>query len=162
MLWRYRFYRWEFSFGFNYTLKQVEILLGFNYGQNLAGRRVLVLFFKSKEMNKLCLILLFTATFSFAQTDLEPVLEFIAQQEEVENVDISYLRDELIYLQNHPLNLNKENLEVLLELGLLNELQYNELLLHLSTSGKLLSLYELQALKHWQKEDYLRIKPSFL
>lgn len=29
------FTRWEFSFGLNYKLKPIEILLGFNYGQNL-------------------------------------------------------------------------------------------------------------------------------
>ncbi len=89
---------------------------------------------------------------SFAQTIdnkdenlIEKKVETIAENTEME-MDYTMLVDQLTrYLQN-PLNLNNATREDFDDLGLLSDIQINNLLDHITRNGKLMSVYELQSI----------------
>ena len=76
-------------------------------------------------------------------------IEFISEQLEDENIDLTALVEQLNMLFDNPINLNSATAEQLQELGLLTDLQINDLLLHRKLFGKLISIYELQGLPFW-------------
>jgi hypothetical protein len=86
-------------------------------------------------------------------------IEFISEQEESENVDLSDMMDLLSQYFEKPLNLNKVSKEELQSLGLLSIFQIQDLLLHLRENGQLISIYELQSLRYWDTETIQRILP---
>lgn len=105
-------------------------------------------------MNKLVFFLLFQllAVSVIGQTRQEVVqqrIEFISEQLESEEVDLTDVTASLNYYLDHPLNLNSATREQLQELGLLTDVQINDLLLHRKLFGKFISVYELQVLKYW-------------
>jgi hypothetical protein len=57
--------------------------------------------------------------------------------------------DRLLHYIDHPLDLNTATKSDLSELSLLNDVQINELLVHIERFGKLISIYEIQALPSW-------------
>ncbi|MBE7170026.1 MAG: helix-hairpin-helix domain-containing protein [Williamsia sp.] len=65
----------------------------------------------------------------------------------------------LNYFSRHPLNLNKAGKEDLEELGLINEIQVNQLLTYRRMLGNLLSVYELQAVPGWDLSLIQRVLP---
>jgi DNA uptake protein ComE-like DNA-binding protein len=89
---------------------------------------------------------------SFGQEKSEVVqqrIEFIAEQLETEEIDLTNIIEQLNYYFDHPLNLNSALAEELEELNLLSSVQINDLLLHRKAYGKFISIYELQSLEYW-------------
>ncbi len=80
---------------------------------------------------------------------LQQRIEILAEQLENEEVDLTAVLEQLSYYYDHPLNLNFATSDELENLGLLNEFQIKNLLLHLELNGKLISVFELQSLEYW-------------
>lgn len=76
-------------------------------------------------------------------------VEFIAEQAESEEIDLTNIFEQLNYYYDHPINLNNTDADELRSLGLLTEVQISDVLLHTQRFGKFISIYELQALKYW-------------
>ena len=57
------------------------------------------------------------------------------------------------------MNLNSATSESLQDLGLLTELQINDLLLHRKLFGKFISIYELQGLPYWDMNTIYMVLP---
>lgn len=76
-------------------------------------------------------------------------IEFIVEKSGDEEVDFTTYFEVLNELYEHPINLNKTDREELNSLGLLDEFQMRDLLLHIEMYGKLITIYELQSLKYW-------------
>jgi hypothetical protein len=76
-------------------------------------------------------------------------VEFIAEQSESEELDLTNIFDQLNYFYDNPINLNNTNPDELRALGLLTEVQITDALLHVEQFGKFISIYELQSLKYW-------------
>ncbi|MDX1651035.1 MAG: hypothetical protein R3277_00975 [Brumimicrobium sp.] len=105
-------------------------------------------------MNKYLILVLFIflAGGIFSQTKNEIIqqrIEFIAEELETEDISLEDVFLNLSYYYDHPLNLNAATKEELEQLLLLTDIQINNLLLHIEQHGKLISIYELQALKYW-------------
>lgn len=110
----------------------------------------------------LSLLVVFGVTVSFGQEKNEVIqqrIEFISEQLEDENPDLTNLFDQLFFYFDHPINLNHTTVEELTDLGLLTDLQINDLFLHLNLFGKLMSKYELQSLKYWDMETIRMVLP---
>lgn len=111
-------------------------------------------------MNKFWgVILLLFCHAIYAQEEVQQSLEYLAEQQEVEEVDLTQSRDLLLFYKEHPLNLNQEDLAPLVDLGLLSELQAKALKEHIQKAGKLLSIYELQSVEHLSQEVIARVLP---
>jgi hypothetical protein len=78
-------------------------------------------------------------------SDIRDAIENNAQQTETETFDYDAYIDELTHFKEHPINLNKATAEELDDLPLLNAQQIAALLQHISDNGKLISIFELQA-----------------
>ena len=76
----------------------------------------------------------FVSTSSFfSQVKSEVVqqrIEFISEQLQSEDLDLTNYIEQLNYFFDHPINLNETSGEDLDELGLLTSIQINDLLLH--------------------------------
>jgi hypothetical protein len=80
------------------------------------------------------------------QKIIEQRIELISENLESEDIDLNTLLDNLFYYFDHPINLNSKRVaEKLREIELLTEIQINNLTEHIRKNGKLLSIYELQA-----------------
>jgi hypothetical protein len=86
-------------------------------------------------------------------------VEFISEQLESEDIDLTNVTEQLHTYLDQPLNLNRATAEELESLGLLNEIQINDLLLHIQQFGKLISIYELQTLKYWDLQTIWLVLP---
>jgi hypothetical protein len=98
----------------------------------------------------------------FAQEKSEIVqqrIEFIAEQLETEEIDLTNVVEQLNYYFDHPLNLNGATAEELEELNLLTSVQINDLLLHRKLFGKFISIYELQSLEYWDIQTIQLVRP---
>lgn len=111
-------------------------------------------------------ILLFIALNSFSQppttpdgTDVQEIIENISQQTESENFEYDGNIDELEYFKDHPINLNTATPEELNDFPLLNTQQRSFLLNYISLHGKLISVYELQAIPGFDLPVISRILP---
>ncbi|MFP5470674.1 MAG: hypothetical protein ACLGGV_03690 [Bacteroidia bacterium] len=90
------------------------------------------------------------------QAIIEQRIELISENLEDEDIDLNTLLDNLFHYFDHPINLNnKAAPEKLREIGLLTEVQINNLAQHIQINGKLLSIYELQSVQGF---DVLTIK----
>ncbi len=93
------------------------------------------------------------ASLGYSQTKSEEKNEIIEQRIEYiggdnESIDYSTLFDNLYYYYDHPVNLNQtKQVDVLLELGLLSEIQVVNLKKHIEENGKLMTIYELQSVE---------------
>lgn len=99
---------------------------------------------------------------SFGQEKSEVVqqrIEFIAEQLETEEIDLTNIIEQLNYYFDHPLNLNSALAEELEELNLLSSVQINDLLLHRKAYGKFISIYELQSLEYWELQTIQLVLP---
>ena len=106
--------------------------------------------------------LLFFTSLSFGQEKADIVqqrIEFITEQLEAENIDLTELVEQLNFFFNNPMNLNSATSESLQDLGLLTELQINDLLLHRKLFGKFISIYELQGLPYWDMNTIYMVLP---
>ncbi len=86
-------------------------------------------------------------------------IEFISEQLESEDLDLTNVIEQLNYFFDHPLNLNSATFDDLQELNLLTDIQINDLLLHRKRFGKLIAIYELQSLKYWDLQTIQMILP---
>jgi len=86
-------------------------------------------------------------------------VEFIAEQSESEELDLTNIFDQLNYFYDNPINLNNTNPDELRSLGLLTEVQITDVLLHVEQFGKFLSIYELQSLKYWDLNTISLVRP---
>jgi len=114
------------------------------------------------------LFLIFIFTFivgiSFSQEEeknqvIQQRVEFISEQLEDEQIDLTDVTEVLIFRLDHPLNLNSAKWEDLQELYLLSDLQINDLISHRNTYGKYISIYELQSLKYWDMNTINMVLP---
>ena len=92
-------------------------------------------------------------------TTTEQQLENITENsEDQETEDDSYLQ-QLNQLQRKPVNINKADETFFKELRILTALQIHSFLTYRSLLGKLISLYELQAVPGWDLLTIQKIKP---
>ena len=115
-------------------------------------------------MHKIVISLLFLCLgiSAFSQEKSEVVqqrIEFIAEQLETEEIDLTNVVQQLNYYYDHPLNLNGATAEELEELNLLSEVQISDLLLHIKLFGKLITIYELQSLEYWDLQTIQLVQP---
>lgn len=91
---------------------------------------------------------------------IERSIENIAENLEDENIDFTNLFDLLTSFYENPINLNAKNIKGdLLETQLLTEFQVNSLLRHIEKNGKLMSIYELQAIDGFDMRTISNIMP---
>ncbi len=101
----------------------------------------------------------------YSQTKSEEKNEIIEQRIEYiggdnESIDYSTLFDNLYYYFDHPINLNNpKQIDVLLELGLLSEIQVVNLKKHIKRNGKLMTIYELQSVEMFDLVTIRNILP---
>ena len=81
--------------------------------------------------------------------------------EKVDNSDISIdsYQENLTYLLQNPININKAGYLDLRNSGLFTEVQIRDLLEHIKSFGPLLNIYELQTIASFSNEDIRKIKP---
>ncbi len=81
---------------------------------------------------------------------IEQRIEMIAENAEDEEIDFTTLFDYLAYIYDHPLNINNpKNEDDLRQIRMLSDIQINNLYDHIDRNGKLISIYELQAVEGW-------------
>ncbi|MBK8922906.1 MAG: helix-hairpin-helix domain-containing protein [Saprospirales bacterium] len=84
---------------------------------------------------------------------------FFRDSEQASETDAQLLLEQLEYLRQHPLNLNRATREDLAALCLLNEIQIENFLNYRAQFGPLLNVYELQAVPAWEVPDIRRVLP---
>src|SRR5687768_6934704 len=108
-------------------------------------------------------LLLVVPAFSSAQDTIDDEqqqkIENVAENLNNEDADYTSLVEQLAYYREHPVNLNSASKEELMELGLLSEIQVNNLLNHIKRNGKLLTIYELQSVAGYDLETIRKILP---
>lgn len=101
-----------------------------------------------------------TIAYEQAQNDIiQSRIEFISEQMESEDIDLTDIVETLNYYYDHKLNLNSATNDELRSLNLLTDIQINDLLLHIQSNGKLISIYELQSLRYWSMNTINLILP---
>lgn len=109
------------------------------------------------------LLLTILPCFLYAQPDhssfdTQQKLEELSRRSDAEQEDDSYVQN-LQSLLKHPLNLNTASREDLEELIVLDEVQITQFLLYRRLLGKLISLYELQAIPGWSLQAIRSVLP---
>lgn len=66
---------------------------------------------------------------------IENRIEYLVEDTEESNVDYTNLFDQLSHYYDHPLNINRADLNDLEGLGMLNSIQVNNLLVHIEKNG---------------------------
>lgn len=92
------------------------------------------------------------------ENKVEDLLQNVLEDTELE-IDFTDLFDMLELYKSKPLNLNKAQANDLKNLILLSDIQIRALLRHREHFGKLLSIYELQAIPHWDLNTIYTILP---
>ncbi|MCF8460697.1 MAG: helix-hairpin-helix domain-containing protein [Flavobacteriales bacterium] len=113
------------------------------------------------------MMLLFGSIFACAQEEadqenlIQKKIETIAEQmgESDENVDFNTLLDDLMYFSEHPININNTTVNELEQLPMLDDIAIANLLAHISANGKLLNIYELQAVNGFTISLIHQIEP---
>lgn len=93
------------------------------------------------------------------ESDVQQQLENIAENTENEDADYTNLLDALNQFKDHPINLNNASKEDLQQLGLLNDIQINNLFTHIQKTGKLITIYELQGINGFDLQTIQKILP---
>lgn len=88
----------------------------------------------------------------------EQQLENLADAEQAETEDDTYLQ-ELEHFKNNPVNLNTADADELKQLRILTGLQIANLISYRNLFGKLISIYELQAVPSWNITTIKKIVP---
>ncbi|MGB0887888.1 MAG: ComEA family DNA-binding protein, partial [Vicingaceae bacterium] len=122
--------------------------------------------FKNKLQKQLVLLFILLPIFSLAQNKeeeknkiIEKRIEYLIEDAEESDADYSTIFDQLSYYFNHPLNLNRADLNDLEELGLLTSIQINNLLAHIEDNGRLMTLEELQTVTGFDNDLIKRLLP---
>lgn len=90
---------------------------------------------------------------------IESIIEANAEITTDEDEDLSTYFDELYHYYDHPINLNRTNQDELRNLGILNDYQINNLLTHIEKNGRLLTIYEIQAIEGFDLKIIYDILP---
>lgn len=91
-------------------------------------------------------------------SNTEQQLENLTEQLEGETEDDSYLQS-LVQFRKNPIDLNISDADEIRELRLISELKIQNLITYRQLLGKLISIYELQAIPEWDIETINRILP---
>lgn len=92
-------------------------------------------------------------------TNTEQQLENITENsEDLENEDDSYLQ-QMVQFQRNPVNLNTADESLLKELLILTPMQIQNLVTYRSVLGKMIDIYELQAIPGWNIRTIQRLLP---
>mgnify|MGYP003310159295 CR=1 FL=1 len=86
-------------------------------------------------------------------------IEFISEQLETENIDLTNLLEQFNFYIDNPIDLNKSSREALNDLGMLTDNQNSDLLVHSKLHAKLNSIYELHSMKFWDLETIYLVLP---
>jgi hypothetical protein len=86
-------------------------------------------------------------------------IEFISEQLQSENLDLTNIIEQLNFYYDNPINLNSTQGQELEELNLLTDVQINDLLLHRKAFGNFISIYELQSLEYWDLNTIQLVRP---
>ena len=92
-------------------------------------------------------------------SEIQQQLENAAENSQDEEADYTTLLDALNHFKEHPINLNKTDKEELQSLGLLTDIQINNLLRHIEKTGKLVVIYELQGIDGFDLQTIQKILP---
>ncbi len=94
------------------------------------------------------------------EEDFYQRIETLAEElEEGEDIDFIELIEELEYYAQNPLNLNYAREEDLQRFFFLNDFQIRNFLNHIAVYGRLLTIFELQAIEGWNLETIELIQP---
>ena len=110
-------------------------------------------------------LLLVKANHSYAQTDnideedIKQTIENTTSQSDNTDFDYNTVLEELKEFAKKPINLNKTDAQELADLGLLTQVQIDNLLLYIEKYGKLISIYELQAIPNLDIPSIKKILP---
>ncbi|MEZ4687834.1 MAG: hypothetical protein R3B47_17755 [Bacteroidia bacterium] len=112
----------------------------------------------------------FILHFSFAQIDTvdvdQTIEDAITNTETEEQVDFTFLLDELEELKRHPVDLNRASREELQRIPGMDELRIASLMNHTQRFGALLTVYELQAVDGFDVDfvrsmlPYIKVQPG--
>jgi len=103
--------------------------------------------------------MLFAQVTELPVTSTEQQLENITENnEDAETEDDSYLQEMVQFLRN-PVNLNAADASLLKELKMLSAIQVDNLISYRQFFGKLVSIYELQAIPGWDVQTIKRVRP---
>jgi hypothetical protein len=91
-------------------------------------------------------------------SSLNQQLENLAEMSEEQSEDDGLLQ-QLVYLRQHPLNLNRATKEQLQELYFLNQNQVQQFISYRQLLGDLLTVYELQSIPGWDINTIYKIRP---
>lgn len=113
--------------------------------------------------------MVFTFAFTFftllkaqdTDNSITQIIEELMQNNEDESFDFDTYFEHFTELQNKPINLNQATLYNLEQSQLFSDIQINELLKHIETNGKLISIYELQAIPSFDV-DFIKAIQSFV
>ncbi|MFY7943129.1 MAG: hypothetical protein ACOVNZ_01030, partial [Crocinitomicaceae bacterium] len=86
-------------------------------------------------------------------------IEFISEQLQSENLDLTNIIEQLNFYYDNPINLNSTQGQELEELNLLTDVQINDFLLHRKAFGNFISIYELQSLEYWDLNTIQLVRP---
>jgi hypothetical protein len=109
--------------------------------------------YADKVAVKLILLFLFLFFSSDIYSQVTPETDILQQQQledaaqkSGEDADLSELEEQRAYYLSHKLDINNSSYEELMESDLMNDLQVQELLLHINLYGKLMTAEELQTI----------------
>jgi hypothetical protein len=113
---------------------------------------------------KTLVVLVFLSSFTFLNAQdkgeiIQQRIEFISEQLQSENLDLTNVIEQLNFYYDNPINLNSTTGQELEELNLLTEVQINDLLLHRRAFGNFISIYELQSLEYWDLNIIQLVRP---
>jgi hypothetical protein len=111
------------------------------------------------------LLLLFSTELLTAQSEenkheiIQQRIEYLSENLEVEDIALEQITEDLYYFIDHRINLNKTDGEDLKALLLLTDIQIVSLLNYRKQFGKLISIYEIQAIPYWDLNTIYLILP---
>lgn len=92
------------------------------------------------------------------QQSLEDLIESMGSESDKTN-DFQEVIDDLTYLSQHPLQINRATKEDLLRLHFLTELQINDLMDYRNRTGQIFSIYEMAAIDSYHPDLLQKLKP---
>ncbi len=114
----------------------------------------------------LILVLFFVVDNLFSQTDSidinpidETLEEYIESSGDEGEFQFDGFQDALVYYHKHPISLNKATQEALESSNLFTDLQINSLISYRQKYGKLITIYELQAIPNFSLADIRKLLP---